>query len=152
MASITTERPFDPSHPTALAMYCSDGRFTGAVEELLRQLGHPRLDTLTIPGGPGLLNHRTSGFCDCDTFSYAAEFLIREHHLGVVVLLAHAGCGYYARKLPDLSPDQISRRQLADLRIAWTALADTHPHLRIEAYVATPDRGRVQFVPVEREA
>ena len=38
---------FHEEHPTALAVYCSDGRFTESVEELLRALGHERLDTLT---------------------------------------------------------------------------------------------------------
>jgi len=111
--SFTSETAYDASHPTALAVYCSDGRFTSAIEELLRHLGHPRLDTLTIPGGPGLLQHKTSGYSDCDTFSRSAEFLIREHHIKVVVLLAHEGCGYYARKFPDLTPAQIRERQLA---------------------------------------
>jgi len=30
-----SELPFDPSYPKALAFYCSDGRFTRAIEELL---------------------------------------------------------------------------------------------------------------------
>lgn len=148
--SFTTERAFDGTHPDALAVYCSDGRFTGAVEELLRGLGHPRLDTLTIPGGPGLLNHKTSGYTDCDTFSRSAEFLIREHHITVVVLLAHVGCGYYARKLPDLTPDQIRERQLHDLRLAWDELADTHPRLSIQSFLAVQDGGHVRFDSIER--
>lgn len=82
--SITTKGSFEASYPDALAVYCSDGRFTAAVDELLEHLGHPRLDTLTIPGGPGLLNHKTSGYSDCDTFSRSAEFLIREHTITTV--------------------------------------------------------------------
>ncbi len=146
--SYTSETVYDASHPTALAVYCSDGRFNRAVEELLRHLGHPRLDTLTIPGGPGLLQHKTSGYSDCDTFSRSAEFLIREHHIEVVVLLAHAGCGYYARKFPDLSPEQIRERQLADLRHASAELAETHPRLRTEEFMVVPDQGKVRFEPV----
>lgn len=148
--SFTSESEFDASHPTALAVYCSDGRFNRAVEELLRDLGHPRLDTLTIPGGPGLLNHKTSGYSDCDTFSRSAEFLIREHHITAVVLLAHDGCGYYARKFPDLPPDQIRARQLADLHHASAELADTHPRLQIEEFMVVTDQGRVRFDPVPR--
>src|SRR5512140_252219 len=140
--TFTTTHPFDASHPTALAVYCSDGRFTSCVEELLRTLGHPRLDTLTIPGGPGLLDHRTSGYTECDTFSRSAEFLIREHHITTVVLLAHKGCGYYARKFPDLTADEIERRQLTDLRFAIGELGADHPRLTIEAFVAVPDGAR----------
>jgi hypothetical protein len=149
--SFTTEHGFDASHPPALAVYCSDGRFTGAVEELLRGLGHPRLDTLTIPGGPGLLNHKTSGYTDCDVCSKSAEFLIREHHITVVVLLAHAGCGYYGRKFPDLTPDQLRDRQIHDLRHAWTLLADTHPRLSVQAFLAVPEGARVRFDSIERK-
>ena len=148
--SITTKGPFEASYPDALAVYCSDGRFTAAVDELLAHLGHPRLDTLTIPGGPGLLNHKTSGYSDCDTFSRSAEFLIREHTITTVVLLAHAGCGFYGRKFPDLSADQIRTRQLDDLRLAERELLATHPRLRVEAFIAVPSGDHVRFDPVER--
>ena len=148
--SITTKGPFEASYPTALAVYCSDGRFTSAVDELLEHLGHPRLDTLTIPGGPGLLNHKTSGYSDCDTFSRSAEFLIREHHITTVVLLAHEGCGFYGRKFPDLTPEQIRKRQHDDLRLAEHELLETHPRLRVETFVAVPSGNHVRFDPVER--
>ena len=145
MASFRAETRYEASHPTALAVYCSDGRFTAAVEELLRSLGHPRLDTLTIPGGPGLLNHRTSGYGDCDSLSRSAEFLIREHVIQAVVLLSHIGCGYYARKFPDLSADQIRQRQIEDLLHGMTELTDTHPRLHVEAYLAVHEQDRVRF-------
>jgi len=147
--AITTTPKFEQTHPTALAVYCSDGRFTHSVDELLEKLGYPMLDTLTIPGGPGLLNHRTSGYSDCDTFSRSAEFLIREHHITAVVLLAHAGCGFYARKFPDLSPEQIRQRQLDDLRLARREMLETHPRLRVETYVAVPSDGHVRFEPAD---
>jgi carbonic anhydrase len=148
--SITTKGPFESSYPTALAVYCSDGRFTAAVDELLEHLGHPRLDTLTIPGGPGLLNHKTSGYSDCDTFSRSAEFLIREHHITTVVLLAHDGCGFYGRKFPDLTPEQIRKRQHDDLRLAERELLETHPRLRVETFIAVPAGDHVRFDPIER--
>jgi hypothetical protein len=147
--AITTEAGFHQSYPDALAVYCSDGRFTLAVGELLEKLGHPRLDTLTIPGGPGLLNHKTSGYSDCDTFSRSAEFLIREHHIKTVVLLAHDGCGFYARKFPDLSAEQIRSRQLDDLRLAMRELVATHPRLQTFAYIAVPSGNHVRFDQVE---
>lgn len=147
--SISTTAPFESSYPSALAVYCSDGRFTAAVDQLLDKLGHPRLDTLTIPGGPGLLNHKTSGYSDCDTFSRSAEFLIREHRITTVVLLAHEGCGFYGRKFPDLSPEAVRARQLDDLRLAMRELGETHPRLRLEAFIAVPAGGHVRFEPVD---
>jgi carbonic anhydrase len=149
--AIATDAPFDKSHPDALAVYCSDGRFTAAVDELLEKLGHPRLDTLTIPGGPGLLNHKTSGYSDCDTFSRSAEFLIREHHITTVVLLAHEGCGFYARKFPDLSAEQIRKRQHDDLRLAMRELVETHPRLQTFAYIAVPSGDHVRFDVVDAQ-
>ena len=149
MTSIDTTTKFESSYPTALAVYCSDGRFTNSVDELLAKLGHPRLDTLTIPGGPGLLNHRTSGYGDCDTFSRSAEFLIRAHHIATVVLLAHEKCGFYARQFPDLSPEQIRERQIFDLRLAMRELSETHPRLHVEAYLAVPTGDHVRFDRVD---
>ena len=148
-AIVSTSAAYEEGYPDALAVYCSDGRFTQAVDELLEKLGHPRLDTLTIPGGPGLLNHKTCGYSDCDTFSRSAEFLIREHHITTVVLLAHRGCGFYGRKFPDLAPEQIEKRQRADLLHAMRELCETHPRLRAFAFIAVPSGRDVRFEPVE---
>jgi hypothetical protein len=136
-----------PRIPT-LAVYCPTG--ASPPRSTLLDTGHPRLDTLTIPGGPGLLNHKTSGYSDCDTFSRSAEFLIREHHITTVVLLAHDGCGFYGRKFPDLTPEQVRKRQHDDLRLAERELLETHPRLRVEAFVAVPSGEHVRFDPVER--
>ena len=59
--------PFDASHPKALAIYCSDGRFTSAVEVLLEAVGHDRLDTMTLPGGPALLCTSAANLSEVDT-------------------------------------------------------------------------------------
>ena len=106
--------PFDAKHPHALAMYCSDGRFTEAVEGLLRDLGHARLDTLTIPGGPALLDLTSSGLGAVDVMRDAATFLIRGHAIKQVVLLGHEGCGYYKARYKYESTEAMRRRQLSD--------------------------------------
>lgn len=110
--------PYDAKHPHALAMYCSDGRFTGAVEELLHGLGHARLDTLTIPGGPALLDLTSSTLGAVDVMRDAATFLIRGHGITHAVLLGHDGCGYYKSRYTYDSPEAMRRRQLNDLRQA----------------------------------
>src|SRR5687767_10034945 len=109
----TTE--FEAQHPTALAIYCSDGRFTRSVEELLESLGHDRLDTMTMPGGPALLHVHASLYSDADATTRAAGFLIRGHHIRHAILLAHEGCGYYRARYPTESGGELLRRQLADL-------------------------------------
>jgi hypothetical protein len=75
--SFVSAARYDASHPRALAVYCSDGRFTQAIEDLLRHLGHDRLDTLTLPGGPGLLNLWAGSLLEADQMERAARFLIR---------------------------------------------------------------------------
>jgi carbonic anhydrase len=86
--------PYEASHPHVLAVYCSDGRFTDAVEDLAQHLGHECIDTLTLPGGPGLLNRWSADYLESEMVMRAAKFLIQGHHITEVLLMAHAGCGY----------------------------------------------------------
>lgn len=137
--------PFDPTHPHALAMYCSDGRFTEAVEGLLRGLGHARLDTLTIPGGPALLDMTSSGLSAVDVMREAATFLIRGHAIKQVVLLGHEGCGYYKARYTYESPEAMRRRQLNDLRQAAHWVRGAHEGLAVATYFATPEGAHVRF-------
>ena len=103
--------PFDAKHPDALAMYCSDGRFTEAIEELLHGLGHARLDTLTVPGGPALLDLTSSNLGAVDVMREAATFLIQGHRIKRVVLLGHEGCGYYKARFPYESSEAMPLRR-----------------------------------------
>lgn len=137
--------PFDASHPHALAMYCSDGRFTDAIEELLHGLGHARLDTLTIPGGPALLDLTSSNLGAVDVMRDAATFLIRAHKITQVVLLGHEGCGYYKARFPYESPEAMRRRQLDDLRQAGRWVRSNHDELPVALYFATPEEKRLRF-------
>jgi hypothetical protein len=138
---------FDPKHPSALAVYCSDGRFTRAVEALLRSLGQSRLDTLTMPGGPALLALETARPSDRDSVGRAASFLIHGHHIKHVVLIAHEGCGYYRDRYPSRAAEAILALQRADLRGAARALVTAHPRLAIEGYLAQVRDARITFAP-----
>lgn len=139
---------YDAAHPNALAVYCSDGRFTQAVEELLHHLGHPRLDTLTMPGGPGLLNFWAGSLLEADQVERAARFLIRGHSIDHVVLLAHAGCGYYRQRHPGRPAADVKATQLDDMRVAARALRNARPSLDLALFYAVPEGGRVRFEPV----
>lgn len=136
-------------HPKALAMYCSDGRFTEAVEELLRALGHDRLDTMTLPGGPGLLNTWSAQVTDLDAVRRGSAFLIEGHALTDVVLLAHAGCGYYRARFGNRSPEELISRQLHDLRVAATDLRLRCRGVRVRAFFARPENTGVAFDSVD---
>ncbi len=149
MLTISSEAPFDATHPDALAVYCSDGRFTVAVEELLHGLGYPRLDTLTVPGGPGLFEMSTSSLTDVDMVRRAARFLIVGHDIKHIALLAHEGCGYYKAQLTHESPDGIRARQLLDLRNGAAWLRACHPGVEVTSFFARPAAGHVAFETVE---
>jgi hypothetical protein len=140
--------PFVAEHPDALAVYCSDGRFTRAVEELLDGLGHTRIDTLTMPGGPALLDLSSAMPSDRDAVGRAVRFLIRGHALRQVVLVAHDGCGYYRSRHPTRPAEEIRALQLADLKAAATILRLEHPALVVSAYLAQVVEAQVRFAPV----
>lgn len=150
-AAFDADTPYDHEHPSALAIYCSDGRFTRAVEELLREVGHPRLDTLTMPGGPALLNQLAASYAEADAVKKAAAFLIRGHAITDVVLLAHAGCGYYRHRRPHDRPEQLRARQLDDLRVAARTLHKVEPALTVRLYYADAVGKRVRFEPIALE-
>jgi len=146
-AFLSTAR-FDAAHPKALAIYCSDGRFTQPVEDLLHHLGHERLDTLTMPGGPGLLNLWAGSLLEADQVERAARFLIQGHAIDHAVLLAHAGCGYYRQRYPGRPAADVKQSQLDDLRVAARAVRAARPGLGVVLYYASPEGGRVRFEPV----
>ncbi len=145
----TSKIPYLPEHPDALAVYCSDGRFTAAVAELCTDLGFGRLDTLTIPGGPALFETASSSLITVDVIRRAASFLIDAHHIEHVTLLAHHGCGYYRSQFFHESEEGREARQLADLRSAAAWLRASHRAVEVVAYFARPSAGRVLFEPVD---
>ncbi len=144
-SAFTAKTSYDAKHPEALAMYCSDGRFTDAIEELLHSLGHPRLDTLTMPGGAALLDLGSASFSALEAARSSASFLIRAHAIKRVVLVAHEGCGYYRDRHRFETPEQILKQQQDDLRSAAQWLSGNHPDLSIALYLAHPEKTKVRF-------
>ncbi len=141
--------PYEHSHPHVLAVYCSDGRFTDAVEELARHLGHERIDTLTLPGGPGLLNRWSADYLESDMVTRAARFLIEGHHIQEVLLLAHAGCGYYQARHGALGAEFIAEQQLKDLEAAEEELRKAHPGIVVHRYFVRPLGAKIHFEPLD---
>ena len=149
MSTVAAKTPFDPKHPDTLAIYCSDGRFTEAVEELVKTLGHGRLDVMCLPGGPGLLDLGSASFSALEAMRAAASLLVTAHKTRRVFLISHEGCGYYKARYRFESPAEIVRQQHADLREAAAWLAGAHPNVRVKTYFAKPDKGVVAFHPIE---
>jgi hypothetical protein len=136
---------YDAAHPNALALYCSDGRFTEPVEELLHSLGHPRLDTLTMPGGPGLFNVWIAGMTDSTAIATSSKFLIEAHKIVRVIAIAHEGCGYYRKHLGQRPPAEMRKHQEDDLRVAARVLSGARSGLRVHGYYARVEQARVVF-------
>jgi hypothetical protein len=141
--------PFQSSHPDTLAVYCSDGRFARAVEELAEHLGHARIDELTLPGGPAILDPWSASALEADQFGRAAGFLVRSHGIRHAILIAHAGCGYYRQRYLGQPAAETRQKQLVDLRAAARALGGAHRGLELRLYYAVAEGGRVRFEPVE---
>jgi hypothetical protein len=139
---------FDPSHPSTLAIYCSDGRFTHAVEDHCDELGHERVDTMTLPGGPALLTSGTADLSEVHVFSRAAHFLIQAHSIKHVFLFAHAGCGFYRARCPRLGDDAIRRMQIDNMHAARTSLRRHFPEIAVTCCYAAPENAAVTFTDV----
>ena len=131
-------------HPNTLALYCSDGRFTRAVEELCATLGADRIDTITIPGGPGLLDLGKLALSDRAAVTKALGFLIQGHQIQAVVLVAHAGCGYYRSRYPHKSATEIEAAQRADLLTAREYVQKGY-ETKVGCYYAHVDDNRITF-------
>lgn len=131
-------------HPDTLALYCSDGRFTRAVEELCTALGADRIDTVTIPGGPGLLDLGKLAPTDRATVSRALCFLVPGHKIKHVVLVAHVGCGYYRSRYPRKSAIEIEAAQKNDLITAGIYVEKWYG-IKVGCYYANVLDNRIQF-------
>jgi hypothetical protein len=146
---LLTTIPFDEAHPPALALYCSDGRFTRAVEELVLKLGHPRLDTLTMPGGPGLLDADAARLAESSSVRRGMSFLIAGHKIRRVILVSHQGCGYYRLRYSGRSAEEIIQLQLEQLRTAERWLKTAHPGVEVSLHFARAEKGAgIAFTPV----
>ena len=144
--TVTARTPFSKAHPPILAIYCSDGRYTRAVEELAESLGHDRIDVLCVPGGPGAMDAWTCGsLILADHLVRQAEFLIAGHGTTEVILVSHEGCGFYKQQHALLDDAGRGERQAKDLRSVAAALRRRHPNVRVHTFHAGHDGSRIVF-------
>jgi carbonic anhydrase len=144
----TATTPFFKAYPKALAVYCSDGRFTKAVEELLAHLGESRLDTLTVPGGAGSLDMRSSHHGgDRAAIIRSASFLMGAHDVKRVVLLTHSECGYYRRQHPMLPSDEMLKRQIEDLHTAAKWFRSQQSEIIVDTFFIHVHGQKISFHP-----
>ena len=147
--TVVAKTPFLPVHPQVLALYCSDGRYTRAVEELAQALGHPRIDVLCVPGGPGAMDAWTTGsVIFAEHLRSQAGFLITGHHITEVLLISHEGCGFYKAQHERLDEPERRQRQAVDLRRAADTIRRDHPGVQVRTFHANHTGDRIVFEPV----
>jgi len=122
-----------------LVVHCSDHRFQAGIHEFLNQglkLGE-NYDLLVIPGGPQYLTLVEY----IPKFAWASgrwfRYLVEQHELKRLVLIAHQDCGWY-KSLPlhlHSSPEPRDRQE-EDLRRAHRWLAQEFPEIHTELYYA----------------
>jgi hypothetical protein len=148
MASYRASERWHPGKLDALAIYCSDGRWTTAFDEFChRHLQTTRYDRWTVPGGPSWVALAVEDAELRHAVRVQLDFLVLVHELERVVLITHHGCAWYGHLLQG-SPDECLPAQAEDMASAATALRGWYPGLRVEAYLAMRRQDWVSFHPL----
>jgi len=143
-AAFAAETPFDERRVGAAAVYCSDGRFGEQMDEFLHHgLALPRYDRLALPGGAACLAGHACAYHAKQALRDQLGFLIREHGLTRVVLIAHEGCAFY--KDLWLGLRTMKEQQAVDLERAAAAIRSANPQVEVEVYFARRADGKVAF-------
>ena len=148
MATFVSQLPYERERIHAAAVYCSDGRFGDHVDDFLhRGLGLPRYDRVACPGGPACLAGRLATFWEAHSVEEQLRFLAQVHDVERIVLIAHAECAYYARRL-QVPLDRIESEQKEDLFKAQMAVTRVVPRIAVPLYFARHADGQIVFEPV----
>jgi hypothetical protein len=140
--------PYERERVNAAAVYCSDGRVGDQIDEFLHQsLGFPNYDRLACPGGPVVLADRFQAFWDARGVDEQLRFLTQVHDVKTVVLIAHEGCAYYARRL-GIAAAQVDHEQREDLHRATKTVQRLAPFATVQRYLARTVRSLIAFEPV----
>ena len=135
---------FDDRRIGAAAIYCSDGRFGEQMDEFLQEgLAVPRYDRLAVPGGAACLAGHTSAYHEKGALERQLNFLIREHGLRRIILIAHDGCAFYREV--QLGLRTLEQQQASDLEKAAMFIRTSNPSVEVETYFARKSDGRVEF-------
>ncbi len=139
-----SQTPFDAQRIGAAAVYCSDGRFGEQMDEFLHKgLRLPRYDRVAVPGGAACLAGHTCAYHQKHALDRQLDFLIREHGLSRIVLIAHEGCAFYRDLWLGLRT--MEEQQACDLEKAATQILASNPKVEIEMYFARKVSGLVTF-------
>lgn len=147
-AAFVSSIPYEEQRIYAAAIYCSDGRLGDHIDEFLHTaLGLPRYDRMACPGGPVGLAGRLAAFWETRGVEAQLKFLVQVHDIRKVVLIGHADCAYYTRRLL-LSPDRVEAEQRHDLQAALWTVRQMVPRIEAAGYWARVAGREVVFETV----
>ncbi|MBI3638441.1 hypothetical protein HY227_01720 [Candidatus Wolfebacteria bacterium] len=116
-----------------LAVFCSDGRFTGAIMDFVRgRLGAGNCDIIAIPGAIFFL------LCKISKFSRVAKwlvgFLVEHHSINRLIVIQHRDCGLYNHLHGAKNLREISKIQISDVEKLSTEISSIGPNISFEGY------------------
>jgi hypothetical protein len=149
-AAYESRLPYEAARIHAAAVYCSDGRVGEHFDDFLQQgLSLPRYDRVALPGGPACLAGHPQAHLEEQGVVDELRFLVEEHELERVVLIAHQGCAFYAARL-GLEDVRMELVQRADLVRAAASVRRVVGLDHVFAFFARiAPGGRIRFEPVE---
>ena len=131
-----------------LVIHCSQHDYQRQIDEFVRNhLDRESFDRLALPGGPQVF----LGIEHLPKFRWAgskwAEFLIAQHQLNEVFLIAHEECGWYKSLVGAVAAQSLRERVIEDLREARGMLKSYLSDVDVQAFYAQPnERKRIQFL------
>lgn len=143
--SYTSALPYEAARVYAAAVYCSDGRIGDHVDDFLHHgLGLPRYDRVACPGGPVALSGRFQAFWDARGTEEQLRFLAQVHDVKTVVLIAHANCAYYLKRL-SIPAGRLELEQREDLQKATATVQRLMPGADVKRYLAQLAGEEIRF-------
>ena len=143
--SFVSSIPYEAARIYAAAVYCSDGRIGDHVDDFLHNgLGLPRYDRVACPGGPVALSGRFQAFWDARGVEEQLRFLAQVHDVKTVVLITHANCAYYLKRL-SIPPAGLETAQREDLAKATTTVQRMMPAANVKRYMASMSGAEIRF-------
>lgn len=143
--SFVSSIPYEAARIYAAAVYCSDGRIGDHVDDFLHNgLGLPRYDRVACPGGPVALSGRFQAFWDARGVEEQLRFLAQVHDVKTVVLIAHANCAYYLKRL-SIAAAAVEAAQREDLAKATFTVNRVMPGATVRRYLATMTEAQIKF-------
>ena len=130
----------------AVAIYCSDGRWGDAVDELCHKcLKIPAYDRFAVPGGPAWVNEADTRRVGLSRTTHEQlQFLVKVHQLHRVVFITHFGCAFYRDRF-QCTAHQSLEKQFDDVRAARRIVQKWFGPIEAEGYLAMQRSGVLSF-------